>query len=404
MVAGIAATLALTSGRWLPEVPELLGPAQANREAIGILADVFQVLDVVLRWVLWGVAALLTYLGFKKLGTAEGSGRTAAADVAPGGRGVAIGGDADQSVIIAGDVTYDYTAVTSSSADPGKLNKARRRLEDLPSEDVPERGAVPQAFVMRLRPNPHFVGRHEDLKDIAGNLKAGGTAAIGEVAVAASSGLGGIGKTQLACEFVYRYGRYFHGVYWLTLAETGGVSAQVASCGGAGSMNLRPDFHLLPFEERVRAVMSEWQSELPRLLVFDNCEEEELLDRWLPPTGGCRVLVTSRRSSWDETLGVTELPLGVLSRQESVALLREHRPDLPEDSSELDAIAEEPGNLPIVLDLAGRYLAKYRREVTPAAYLEAIQRPELLEHPSLRRARGVSPTKHDMDAWRTPSP
>ena len=54
MVAGIAATLALTSGRWLPEVPKLLGPAQAKREAIGILADVFQVLDVVLRWVLWG--------------------------------------------------------------------------------------------------------------------------------------------------------------------------------------------------------------------------------------------------------------------------------------------------------------------------------------------------------------
>ena len=168
-------------------------------------------------------------------------------------------------------------------------------------------------------------------------------------------------------------------------------------------MNLRPDFHLLPFEERVTAVVSEWQSELPRLLVFDNCEEE-LLDRWLPPTGGCRVLVTSRRSSWDETLGVTELPLGVRSRQESVALLREYRPDLPEDSSELDAIAEELGNLPLALDLAGRYLAKHRREVTPAAYLEAIQRPELLEHPSLRRARGVSPTKHDMDAWRTPSP
>ncbi len=37
MVAGITAILALTSGRWLPEVPKLLGIAQANREANGIL-------------------------------------------------------------------------------------------------------------------------------------------------------------------------------------------------------------------------------------------------------------------------------------------------------------------------------------------------------------------------------
>jgi hypothetical protein len=101
VVAGIAAILALTSGRWLPEVPRLLGIAQANRESIGILADVVQVLDTVVRWLLWGAAALLVYLGFKKLGTVEGSGRTTAADVAPGGRGVGIGGHVDRSEEVA---------------------------------------------------------------------------------------------------------------------------------------------------------------------------------------------------------------------------------------------------------------------------------------------------------------
>jgi hypothetical protein len=81
--------------------------------------------------------------------------------------------------------------------------------------------------------------------------------------------------------------------------------------------------------------------------------------------------------------------------------LREYRPDLSADSPDLDAIAEELGDLPLALDLAGRYLDKYRHEVTPAAYLADIRRPEILEHPSLRRARGISPTKHDMDVWRT---
>jgi hypothetical protein len=167
-------------------------------------------------------------------------------------------------------------------------------------------------------------------------------------------------------------------------------------------MNLWPrDYHELPLEERVQEVKAEWQGELPRLLVFDNCEDDGLLDRWLPPTGGCRVLVTSRRGSWDPSLGVTDLKLGVFDRRESVALLREYRPDLPPDDPELDAIAEELGDLPLALDLAGRYLKRYARDVAPAAYLADIRRPDLLEHPSLRRARGISPTKHDMDVWRT---
>ncbi len=304
--------------------------------------------------------------------------------------------------VTSGDVGPNYSEAAPSQPDPNELDEALRTLEGLPLEEVPNRGQLPHPAVMPLRRNPNFVGRREDLKRIAAALKVGGAAAIGEVTVAASSGLGGMGKTQLACEFVHRYGRYFHGVYWLNFGNPAGVPAEVAACGGAGGMNLRPrDFHTLPIEERVEAVVSKWQGELPRLLVFDNCEDEGLLDRWLPPTGGCRVLVTSRRGSWDPSLGVTDLKLGVLDRGESVALLRKYRPDLPADDPDLHAIAEELGDLPLALDLAGRHLKRYARDVTPAAYLEDVGRPELLEHPSLRRARGISPTKHDMDVWRT---
>jgi hypothetical protein len=77
------------------------------------------------------------------------------------------------------------------------------------------------------------------------------------------------------------------------------------------------------------------------LLVFDNCEDEALLYEWRPRSGGCRVLLTSRRAQWDLALGVRTYALGVLPRGESIDLLRGFRPDLVADDADLAAIAAE---------------------------------------------------------------
>ncbi|NIO76338.1 MAG: tetratricopeptide repeat protein, partial [Armatimonadetes bacterium] len=214
-------------------------------------------------------------------------------------------------------------------------------------------------------------------------------------------GMGGIGKTQLAAEFVHRYGQYFAGgVFWLSFADPAAIPAEVAACGGLGGLDLRPDFPTLDLPTQVQLVLSAWGSPLPRLLVFDNCEEEAPLARWRPPTGGSRVLVTSRRGSWDAALGVNALPLGVLSRAESIALLRKFRPELAEDDAK--AIAKELGRLPLALHLAGSYLRKYRRAVAPQDYLARLRDKRLLHHPSLQgRGATLSPTDHELHAART---
>ncbi len=90
---------------------------------------------------------------------------------------------------------------------------------------------------MPLAPNPLFVGREPDLLTLARALKQGSTAAIGPLA--AATGLGGIGKTQLASEFAHRYGQHFAGgVFWLSFAEPAGVAAAISQCGGVGNLDL----------------------------------------------------------------------------------------------------------------------------------------------------------------------
>lgn len=271
----------------------------------------------------------------------------------------------------------------------------------LPLDAVPDPAPLPAGSYMPLRRNPLFVGREHDLRRLVYALSGTGTAAIAQQEIAAATGLGGIGKTQLACEFVHRYGQFFTGgVFWLSFADPAAIRAEVAACGGVGGMQLSPEFGSLPLDEQVRQVQRAWKRPTPRLLIFDNCEDAALLDQWQPQHGGCRVLITSRRQHWDPPLGVQSVPLDVLPRQESIALLRTFRPDLPDDSTELDAIAATLGDLPLALYLAGSFLAKYRHALTPAHYLQRLSTSTILDDHSLREA-GLSPTRHVQHVART---
>ncbi|MDP9475844.1 MAG: NB-ARC domain-containing protein [Actinomycetota bacterium] len=295
----------------------------------------------------------------------------------------------------------NYADVSPRPVEPERFEEARRLLGEMPLEELPKRAELPLGSRMPLSRNPLFVGREEELRALAEGLKAEASGGAGQVAIVAATGLGGVGKTQLVTEFVYRYGQYFSGgVFWLSFADTGTVAAEIASCGGTGRMRIRPDFHALPLEDQIQEVMAAWRGELPRLLVFDNCEDEALLTKWGPTTGGCRVLVTSRKQSWDPVLGVKVLALDVLSREDSVMLLREYCGDLSADDPDLYAIAEELGDLPLALDLAGRYLRRYRYAITPAQYLDRLRRLSPLEHRSLREG-GVLPTGQEQNVART---
>jgi hypothetical protein len=234
-----------------------------------------------------------------------------------------------QSMLI-GDTINVYQGIAPVPVAPDPLAAANTLLATMPLDRLPEPAAtLPPGSRMPFARNPLFVGRAPDLLALATALKHGDTAAIGSIA--AATGLGGIGKTQLAAEFAHRYGQFFAGgVFWLSFADPEAVPAEIAASGGLGLIE-HPSYGALKLEEQLRLVLAAWQSALPRLLIFDNCEDETLLARWRPPTGGCRVLLTSRRREWDAGLGVLPLPLGVLPRAESIALLRQFldSPPLP---------------------------------------------------------------------------
>ena len=284
--------------------------------------------------------------------------------------------------------------------DPAALEAAERLLSGLPLDRVPKPERIPAGS--RRPPIPRnrlLVGRDEDLKALASRIKADEDGPPTVVV----SGIGGVGKTQLANEFAHRYGRFFAGgVYWLNLSDPASIPEEVAACGGTEGMDLRHDFHDLPLETRIGAVMNEWHGDLPRLIVLDDCPDGPTLAGVRPTSGGCRVLVTSRGPISDPALGIGAFGLEPLGREASVRLLRGYHDGVGDEK--LGEIADELGNLPLALDLAGRYLRRYRHDDTDAdRYLGELKSDEVLGHRSLLEPdrREVSPTEHDMNVART---
>ncbi|MEV7004114.1 tetratricopeptide repeat protein [Streptomyces sp. NPDC093982] len=288
-------------------------------------------------------------------------------------------------------IVATYQVAPAPPPTASAVAEGMRELSRLPTHAVPDPATLPPQSRMPLARNRLFTGRTPELQWLACHLGP----PDGQVPTVVLAGLGGVGKSQIASEYVHRYGAFYTGgVFWISLADPATAPHEVAACGGAEGMDLRSDFAALAPAQQVALVRGAWQSPLPRLLVFDNCEDEETLECWRPSSGGCRVLVTSRRSAWDPTLGFDVREIDVLRPNDGLTLLSRYRPPAsPAESRALAAIADELGQLPLALHLAGSYVSRFKAAVTPDGYLGQLRSAPAVDHRSLS-ASGISPTRH----------
>jgi len=166
--------------------------------------------------------------------------------------------------------------------------------------------------------------------------------------VQALYGMGGVGKTQLATEYVHQFADGYDVVWWISAQQGAFVGDQFAALADALGC-VQPGAGLAVIRQ---AVLTELRERGPWLLVFDNADDPEDIARWLPGSGG-HVLITSRAHRWAEVAVPVEVD--VLARSESVAILRDRVPGL--DGAEADRVAAALGDLPLAVVQAAAFMA-----------------------------------------------
>jgi len=156
-------------------------------------------------------------------------------------------------------------------------------VEGVPS---PSRWNVP------YRRNPYFISDEARLVAIRERL----VVQKENVSIVTISGIGGIGKTQLALEYAYQYTEEYHAIFWISADTDVQVDENFVSIG-----------NLLQFPEALKRkpnqayIINEvklWLKQHPGwLLILDNVDEQVKIKQLLLTLEGGHILLTTRLQS-----------------------------------------------------------------------------------------------------------
>ncbi|MEU1391105.1 MULTISPECIES: FxSxx-COOH system tetratricopeptide repeat protein [unclassified Nonomuraea] len=244
---------------------------------------------------------------------------------------------------------------------------------------IPEPSAALRAVsdfpnVWKVPPrNKNFTGREELLSRLRDSILQQPTAVVPN----ALQGYGGVGKTQAAIEYAYRFREEYDLVWWIPSDQPGLVRSTLAQL--APQLGL-PGPTATGIDEAANAVLQALRRGEPTrrwLLIFDNADEPDDIREIVRPGPG-HVLITSRNHRWESV--VDTVPVDVFPRRESVEFFQKRLRRAISESVAVE-LAEALGDLPLALEQAAALQSE--TGMAPEEYLKLLQ-----EHTSQLLSRG----------------
>ena len=200
--------------------------------------------------------------------------------------------------------------------------------------------------------NPFFTGRETLLLEMRASLVAGQLAAF--------CGLGGMGKTQTAIEYAYRYREGYEAVLWVQAEQAGEFSAGLVEVAKALELPIAREQDETLIVNAVKVWLKQHQN---WLLILDNADDLTVVQPFLRGIDTGHLLLTSRAQA---TGAIKRIEIQKMELEEG-ALFLLRRAKVIGDQEQWDAatreaqafaieIASQMDGLPLALDQAGAFI------------------------------------------------
>jgi hypothetical protein len=187
-------------------------------------------------------------------------------------------------------------------------------------------------------------------------------------------GLGGVGKTQVATEYVYKHEPDYKYIFWISASRLQASLSEIARA----TQFISKDDNMSP-DTLAKAGKTWMEGTENWLLVIDNLDNVTIVDGYLPNTkNGGHIMITTRNKHID-TIAAEGVEVPMLGSDDCIQLLLDRSGvDASKNRKDAESIGKQLGCLPLAIQLAGAYI---RRSQNLKEYLRLFskQRRELLE-------------------------
>ena len=230
--------------------------------------------------------------------------------------------------------------------------------------------------------NRFFTGRKELLSRLQKQLRKGQKAALSQPQ--AISGLGGIGKTQIAVEYAHKHRQKYQAILWARAESHEALTSSFVEIARLLDLPQKDEQDQTMI---VQAVKRWLQENSGWLLILDNADEPKVVREFLPTKSAGHILLTTRA----QALGglAQRIEVDTFTPELGALFLLRRATIIDADGTLDDAmqsdrdiamqISEELGGLPLALDQAGAYIEETSCSLADYLDLYRTRRAEVLK-------------------------
>ena len=226
--------------------------------------------------------------------------------------------------------------------------------------------SLDEKFIVPYQRNAHFTGRRTLLEDLRAKLCE--TAPKKWNHRVALYGLGGVGKTQLALEYVYMHQTNYERIYWISAATEAKLLSEFEKIASQTSFSLQnPN----PKSSDIAKEVLKWLNKQENwLVVIDNLDDINVVRGLLPNSSPERHTLITTRNPNAEHIPAEGLQVSVYDADDATELLLTRlgsqvraAGETEEGKIECFKIAKELGYLPLAIEQAAAYIREVSKDL-----------------------------------------